>query len=180
MPPLTDRVIERLLDRVRRPSRYIGREIHEVRKDPASAGLRICLAFPEVYEIGMSHLGMRILYDLINRESGMYLERAFCPWPDMEQLMRSAGVPLWSLETHTPLGEFDIVGFSLQSEMTNTNVLTMLDLAGIPLLAAERTAEHPLIIAGGPVVFNPEPMADFFDSFLIGDGDKAFPGNSSN
>jgi len=175
MAPIPDMVIERLLDRVRRPSRYIGREIHEVRKDLAETKLRLCLAFPEVYEIGMSHLGMRILYDLINREPEMYLERAFCPWTDMEHLMRAENVPLWSMETHTPLGDFDVIGFSLQSEMTNTNVLTMLDLAGIPLPAAERTAEHPLVIAGGPVVFNPEPMSDFFDCFLIGDGEEAFP-----
>jgi len=175
MPPIPETTIERLLDRVRRPSRYIGRETHEVHKDPAAVGLRICLAFPEVYEIGMSHLGMRILYDLLNQDRNFYAERAFCPWPDLEKLMRAESVPLWSLESRTPLGEFDIVGFSLQSEMVNTNVLTMLDLAGIPLLSRDRTDEHPIIIGGGPVVFNPEPMADFFDCFLIGDGEAAFP-----
>ena len=175
MPPLSKTTIERLLDRVRRPSRYIGQETYEVRKDPRTVGLRLCLVFPEVYEIGMSHLGLRILYDLLNRDPELYAERAFCPWPDMEALMRTEGVPLWSLETRTPLGEFDIVGFSLQSELIGTNILTMLDLAGIPLLAADRTDEHPIIIGGGPVVFNPEPLADFFDCFLIGDGEEAFP-----
>jgi radical SAM family uncharacterized protein/radical SAM-linked protein len=175
MPPLSASIIERLLDRVRRPSRYIGGEFHLVRKDPATLGVRICLAFPEVYEIGMSHLGLRILYDVLNRDAAVYAERAFCPWPDLEKLMREENVPLWSLETRTPLSEFDLVGFSLQSEMIGTNVLTMLDLAGIPLLAADRDNSHPLIIGGGPVAFNPEPFADFFDCFIIGDGETALP-----
>ena len=176
MPPIPDHTIERLLDRVRRPSRYIGREMFEVHKDPSTVGVRVCLAFPEVYEIGMSHLGLRILYGLLNKkDTDIYAERAFCPWPDMEELMRQAEVSLWSLETHTPLDEFDIVGFSLQSEMIGTNVLTMLDLAGIPLAAKDRDNIHPIIIGGGPVVFNPEPLADFFDCFLIGDGEAAFP-----
>ncbi len=175
MPPVAKDKIERLLDRVRRPSRYIGGEINQVAHDPADASIRICLAFPEVYEIGMSHLGLRVLYDLLDRDPGISAERAFCPWPDMEHLMREEHVPLWSLESRTPLAEFDVVGFSLQSEMINTNVLTMLDLAGIPLIAADRTDTAPLIIGGGPVVFNPEPMAEFFDCFLIGDGEKALP-----
>ena len=175
MPPIHASTIERLLDCVRRPSRYIGGEFHLVHKDPTTVRVRVCLAFPEVYEIGMSHLGLRILYDLLNRDADFYAERAFCPWPDMEKLMRREGVPLWSLETRTPLCEFDIIGFSLQSEMVGTNVLTMLDLAGIPLLAEDRDDHHPLIIGGGPVAFNPEPFADFFDCFIIGDGEAALP-----
>ncbi len=175
MSVIPDLTIERLLDRVSHPSRYIGQETHEIRKDPDTIQIRVCLAFPELYEIGMSHLGLRILYDVLNKDPEIYAERAFCPWPDLEQLMREENVPLWSLETHTRLREFAVVGFSLQSEMTATNILTMLDLAGIPIRARNRTAEHPIVIGGGPVVFNPEPLADFFDCFLIGDGEAAFP-----
>ena len=132
---------------------------------------RAALAFPDVYEIGMSHLGLRILYSVLNEREDMLLERCFAPWPDMEKALRDAGIPLCSLETRTPLSRFDVVGFSLQYELGFTNVLLMLDLAGIPFRSAARDERHPLVIAGGPVVFSPEPVADFFDLFLVGDGE---------
>ena len=160
---------------VEKPARYIGGEWNEVRKDPAQVRLRIGLAFPDVYEIGMSYLGQKILYDILNARRGLAAERVFAPWPDMEAVLRRAGLPLVSLESKTPLDRLDILGFSLLYELNDSNVLTILDLGRIPLLSTERGAEHPLIIAGGPAAFNPEPMAPFFDAFLVGDGEEAFP-----
>ena len=173
--PIDDRILGRLLDRVERPGRYIGGELNQVMKDPTGVKVRVCLAFPDAYEIGMSHLGLRILYEILNRLDTLYAERVYCPFPDMEARMREEGVPLHSLETRTPLRDFDVVGFSLQSEMTITNVLTMLDLGGIPLHRRDRTDPDPLVMAGGPVVFNPEPSSDFFDVYLIGDGEEVLP-----
>jgi radical SAM family uncharacterized protein/radical SAM-linked protein len=174
--PITidDRMLARLLDRVQKPGRYIGGELHRVVKDPRSAAIRVCLAFPDSYEIGMSHLGLRILYAHLNADDGIYAERAYCPFPDMESQLRGSGLPLFSVETRTLLSAFDVVGFSLQSEMIHTNVLTMLDLGGIPLHSSERDEDDPIVVAGGPVVFNPEPMSDFVDAFIIGDGEEAF------
>lgn len=170
---IDDRVLGRLLDGVKKPGRYIGGELHRVTKDPASVAIRMCFAFPDSYEIGMSHLGLRILYAHLNQVDSIYAERAYCPFPDMEQRMRDEGVPLFSVETRTPLSEFHVIGFSLQSELCPTNVLTMLDLAGIPIRREDRREHDPLVIAGGPVVFNPEPTSDFFDAYLIGDGEEA-------
>lgn len=171
--PFERAVFDSLLLRVEKPARYLGNEPGAVRKDPGSVRLRIALAFPEVYEIAQSHPGLQILYDLLNRRPDVYAERAYAPWFDFEALLRVHGQPLVSLETQTPLSAFHIVGFSLQYELTYTNLLAMLDLGGIPLRAAERSARDPLIIAGGPCAFNPEPLADFLDAVLLGDGEEA-------
>jgi len=170
-----ERELARLLPLVEKPARYIGGEWNEVRKDPAEVRLRIGLAFPDVYEIGMSYLGQKILYNLLNARPGLAAERVFAPWPDMEAALRRAGLPLVSLETKTPLDHLDILGFSLLYELNDSNVLTILDLGRIPFRSAERGKEHPLVIAGGPAAFNPEPMAPVFDAFLLGDGEEAFP-----
>ena len=165
--------MEELLSLVSKPIRYLGSEIHSIRKDPSKVRLKFCLAFPDAYEVGMSHLGFKILYHILNREEGIACERVFAPWFDMEQVLREKGIPLASLESSTPLGQFDIIGFSLQYELCCTNVLNMLDLSRIPLRAEERDNRFPVIIAGGPVAFNPAPVADFFDAFVIGDGEEA-------
>ena len=164
---------ERLLPLVEKPGRYLGNERGAVRKDLASVAIRFGLAFPEVYEIAQSHLGLQILYDLLNRRDDVAAERLYAPWPDLEALLRARGLPLVSLESHLPLGDFDVVGFSLQYELTYTNLLTMLELGGVPLRAAARGPEHPLVIAGGPCAFNPEPIAPFLDAVVLGDGEEA-------
>lgn len=164
---------ENLLSRVEKPGRYLGNERGMVRKDPSAVALRFALAFPDVYEIAQSHPGLQILYDLLNRRSDVYAERAYAPWVDMERELRSHDIPLASLETLTPLREFHIVGFTLQYELTYTNLLAMLDLGGIPLRAADRGQHDALVIAGGPCAFNPEPLADFLDAVLLGDGENA-------
>jgi radical SAM family uncharacterized protein/radical SAM-linked protein len=174
LAPLDEGTLGRLLDRVQKPGRYIGGELHRVVKDPAKVAIRVCLAFPDSYEIGMSHLGLRILYAHLNKDPEIYAERAYCPFPDMEERLREAGLPLFSTETRTPLRAFDVVGFSLQSEMSHSNILTMFDLSGIPLHRWERKESDPIIMAGGPVVFNPEPTSDFIDAYLVGDGEEAF------
>lgn len=161
-----------LLSLVSKPVRYLGREINSIRKDPDQIRLKFCLAFPDVYEVGMSHLGIQILYHILNGREETSCERVFAPWVDMEKVLRDKGIPLSSLESSTPLSQFDILGFSLQYELCFTNVLNMLNLSYIPLLARERDERFPLIIAGGPTVFNPEPVADFFDAIVIGDGEE--------
>lgn len=167
------RQIDALLPLVSKPTRYLGNEFHAVRKDPGPDAVRWCLILPEVYEIGMSHWGLKILYDILNRRPDALAERCFAPWVDMEGRMRRHGVPLFSLETRRPVGSFDFVGFSLQYELTYTNLLNCLDLAGIPLRAEDRDERHPLVIGGGPCVSNPEPASDFFDLYLIGDAEEA-------
>ncbi|MFB3885897.1 MAG: TIGR03960 family B12-binding radical SAM protein [Thermodesulfobacteriota bacterium] len=164
--------MKEFLSLVSRPVRYLGQEINSIRKDPAEARLKFCLAFPDVYEVGMSHLGIQILYDILNSKKGVACERAFAPWVDMEEVLRGKGMPLVSLESSTPLNQFDILGFSLQYELSFTNVLNMLDLCRIPLFSKERSDRFPLIIAGGPSAYNPAPVADFFDAFVIGDGEE--------
>ncbi|MCD6262751.1 MAG: TIGR03960 family B12-binding radical SAM protein [Deltaproteobacteria bacterium] len=159
--------------KITRPSRYIGGEINSIKKDTSNTDLSIALAFPDVYDVGMSHLGLKILYHILNEKPWIAAERVFCPWTDLEQEMRIHNVGLTSLESDRPLSSFDIVGFSLQHELCYTNVLTMLDLSNIPLFARDRKDTEPLIIGGGPACFNPEPVADFFDLFLIGDGEDA-------
>jgi radical SAM family uncharacterized protein/radical SAM-linked protein len=166
---------ERLFSRVEKPGRYTGGEWNSVRKDPARVRVSVALAFPDVYEIGMSYLGQKILYDLLNARPSFRAERVFAPWPDMEEALRASGSPLFSLESRTPLSAFDIVGFSLLYELNYSNILTMLDLGGITLRAADRPDREPLVLAGGPAVFNPEPVADFFDAFVAGDGEEVFP-----
>ena len=164
---------ERLLPLVEKPGRYLGNERGAVRKDPSAVRLRFALAFPEVYEVAQSHLGLQILYDVLNRRPEVAAERVYAPWPDLEGLLRARGLPLVSLESHLPLADFHVVGFSLQYELTYTNLLTMLELGGIPLRAAERRDGDPLVIAGGPCAFNPEPLAPFLDGVLLGDGEEA-------
>lgn len=175
MPPIPAEALESLLCTVEKPVRYIGNEWNSIVRDGPDIDFRIALAYPDSYEIGMSHLGFRILYSLLNSKDGVAAERVFAPWPDLEGALREHGLPLYSLETKRPLGEFEMIGFSLQYEMTVTNVLTMLDLAGIPAFAKDRTDGHPLILAGGPVALNPEPFAEFFDLIAIGDGEELLP-----
>src|SRR5204863_1508782 len=164
---------ERLLPLVEKPGRYLGNERGAVRKDPAGVRVRFALAFPEVYEIAQSHLGLQILYAVLNARPDVAAERAFAPWPDLEALLRARALPLVSLENHWALRDFDVLGFSLQYELTYTNLLTMLELGGIPLRAAARSPRDPLVIAGGPCAFNPEPLAPFLDGVLLGDGEEA-------
>ncbi|MGB2770641.1 MAG: TIGR03960 family B12-binding radical SAM protein [Candidatus Zixiibacteriota bacterium] len=171
MHELSQRIKKDLLPFVMKPGRYIGNELGAVHKDH-SGKLSVALAFPDVYEIGMSYLGLAILYHMINKRTDWVAERVFAPWVDAEEVMRKENLPLFSLETHTPLKEFDVVGFSLTYELNYATVLNMLDLAGIPIYSSQRNEDHPLIIAGGPSTMNPEPMADFFDLFAIGDAEE--------
>lgn len=168
---LSQKELEWLWRRVQKPGRYTGGEWNEQRKDPESVRFKMVLAFPEVYEIGMSYLGQKILYHLINRQPDYLAERVYAPWIDFEQELRKSNIPLYSLENKIPLYEFDIIGFSLLYELNYSNVLTILELGKIPLLTNERTLNHPLVIAGGPAAMNPEPMADFIDLFIFGDGE---------
>jgi radical SAM family uncharacterized protein/radical SAM-linked protein len=167
--------IESILPLVEKPARYVGGEWNSISKTAEEFDARIALCFPDTYEIGMSHLGLKILYSLLNRRQRWQAERVYAPWPDMEERLRERGVPLLSIESQTPLSWFDILGFSLQYELTYTNLLTMLDLGGVPLRTSERTLDDPLVIAGGPTVYSSEPMADFIDVLVIGDGEEAFP-----
>ena len=160
------------MNQVERPSRYLGNEINTIRKDPSKTALHFALAFPDLYEIGTSHFGLQILYQVLNQHPDIAAERVFAPAEDMEALLRASNVPLSSLETHTPLKKFDIIGFSLLYELNYTNLLTMLDLSGMPLLARDRERGLPLVVGGGPCTCNPEPLADFFDAFVIGDGEE--------
>ncbi len=161
-----------MLHLVNRPGRYTGGEWNSIAKDWEKTGIRMALAYPDSYEIGMSNMAVPILYELLNSQPDVLAERVYAPWVDMEAAMRHRGIPLFSLETRHPLKDFDILGFSLSYELTYTNVLNMLDLAQIPVLATDRNDEHPLIIAGGSCCLNPEPMADFIDVFVIGDGEE--------
>src|ERR1041384_627390 len=167
--------LDSILPLVEKPARYVGGEWNAVHKTADETAVRIALCFPDTYEIGMSHLGLKILYGVLNNREGWAAERVYAPWPDMEAKLREREIPLLSLESYTPLREFDVVGFSLQYELTYTNVLTMLDLGGIPLRTRARTLNDPLVIAGGPTVYSGEPIADFIDVFVIGDGEETFP-----
>lgn len=158
---------------VERPGRYLGLERNLIRKDLRESSLSVCLAFPDTYEIGMSHTGTKILYELVNRRKDWTCERAYAPWVDFEAVMRREKIPLFSVESFVPVRDFDVLGFSLQAELNYSNVPNMLDLAGVPVLAAERGDSDPIVIGGGPCVANPEPVADFFDCFLIGDAEEA-------
>lgn len=161
-----------ILHRVTKPARYTGNEWNSIIKDWEKTPIRIALSYPDVYEIGMSNIALPILYDLLNSQPDVLAERVFAPWVDMAAIMESEGIPLFSLESKRPLKDFDIIGFSLGYELTYTNVLNMLNLAQIPVLAAERDDSHPVVIAGGSCCLNPEPMADFIDIFVIGDGEE--------
>ncbi|HLK11836.1 MAG TPA: TIGR03960 family B12-binding radical SAM protein [Candidatus Binatia bacterium] len=164
---------ERLLPLVEKPGRYLGDERGAIRKDLGRTPLRFALAFPEVYEVAQSHLGLQILYEILNRRPDVAAERVYAPWPDLEALLRARGLPLVSLESGLALADFHVVGFSLQYELTYTNLLTMLELGRVPLRAAARGPRDPLVIAGGPCAFNPEPLAPFLDGVLLGDGEEA-------
>ncbi|OHB88138.1 MAG: B12-binding domain-containing radical SAM protein [Planctomycetes bacterium RIFCSPHIGHO2_02_FULL_40_12] len=168
-------VEDKILPFVETPGQYIGGEWNSIKKEDVNIDVTIALAFPDTYAIGMSHLGMQILYGLLNEREDTACERVFAPWYDMEAALRKHNIPLYSLETFRPLGEFDIIGFSLQYEMSYTNVLNMLDLAKIPLRREERAEKDPLIIAGGPLALTPEPISDFIDIFFVGDGEEKLP-----
>ena len=164
-----------LLSNVQKPGRYIGEELNIVKKEITDDLLRVALIFPDLYELGMSYVGFKILYDIINKTSFSYAERVFAPWLDAEEIMRKNDIPIFSLETKTPLFKFDVIGFTLQYELSYTNILNILDLGHVPLLEKERKEKDPIIIGGGPGAFNPEPIADFFDLFLLGDGEEQVP-----
>ncbi len=167
--------VERLLPRVQMPAQYCGGELNSVVKDHRTVRGRLCLCFPDTYALGTSHHGLQVLYTIMNDDPQWACERAFTPWIDFEAELRQAGLPLYGLETSTPLKDFDLIGFSLQYEICYSNVLTMLDLGGIPLHSKDRTREHPLVIAGGPGAQNPELLAPFIDVFVIGDGEESLP-----
>ncbi len=166
--------LQALLHRVEKPGRYIGGEFNEIIKDKAGK-VRVAFCFPDTYEIGMSNLGMKILYGVLNEMENVWCERVFAPWPDMGELLRKEGVPLYALESGDGLREFDFCAFTLQYELSYTNVLYMLDLAGIPYYAKDRGEEYPILLCGGPCTYNPEPFADFFDIMSIGEGEEALP-----
>ena len=167
-----DKRLERILPRVQKPARYVGGEFNAIMKDKSKVDTRVAFCFPDTYEIGMSNLGMRILYGVMNNIEGVWCERCFAPWGDMEQEMRNANIPLYALESFDPINEFDIIAFSIGYEMAFPAMVNMLDLAGVPLHASERTALTPLVVAGGTAMYNCEPIADFIDLALIGEGEE--------
>ena len=165
---------DEILMSVEKPARYTGNEINMVKKNPASVDVRFCMCFPDVYEIGMSHLGIQILYDMFNQWEDTYCERVYSPWPDLDKIMREKHIPLFALESQQPIKEFDFLGITLQYEMCYTNILQVLDLSGIPLYTKDRTMEDPFVVCGGPCTYNPEPIADFFDLVYIGEGETSY------
>lgn len=165
-------VSDEILNSVEKPSRYTGGEWNSVVKDPKEVDIRFAFCFPDVYEVGMSHLGMKILYHLLNNRQDTYCERVFAPWVDLEEKMRASNIPLYALESQQPIKDFDFIGFTLQYEMSYSNILNMLDLAGVPLLAAERNDSHPIVCVGGPCAYNMEPIADFVDFVMLGEGEE--------
>lgn len=169
-PALSDEI----LLKIEKPARYIGNEVNSVIKDKEKTDIRFAMCFPDVYEIGMSHLGIQIIYDILNRFEDTWCERVYSPWTDLDQIMRKEKIPLFALESQEPIKNFDFLGITLQYEMCYTNILQVLDLSGIPLLAADRTEEDPIVIGGGPCSYNPEPIADFFDMFYIGEGETMY------
>ena len=167
-----NKITDDILCKVEKPSRYVGGELNQVIKNPEDVNIRFAFCFPDVYEVGMSHLGTRILYHTINERKDTYCERVFAPWPDMEALMRENDIKLFTLETKTSLDKFDMLGFTLQYEMSYTNILNMLDMSGIAIRASERGEDAPIIMAGGPCAYNPEPLYDIVDFFEIGEGEE--------
>lgn len=163
-----------ILLKIEKPARYIGGEINSVMKDPDKVDIRFAMCFPDVYEIGMSHLGIQILYDLFNRREDIWCERVYSPWLDLDQVMRREKIPLFALESQDPIRDFDFLGITIQYEMCYTNILQILDLSGIPLRASERGEDVPIVIGGGPCAYNPEPLAPFFDIFYIGEGETVY------
>lgn len=169
---LSEKLVTEILPRVEKPSRYLGREWNRARPDPSGVDLRLVLAFPDLYDLGLGNLGLQVLYRILNARSGVYADRVCMPAPDLEAALKAAGLPLFGLESRAALSDFDGVAFSLQAELCATNVLAMLDLGGVPIRSVQRGDEHPLVFAGGPISMNPEPMADFFDFLVIGDGEE--------
>ncbi|MBO8128596.1 MAG: TIGR03960 family B12-binding radical SAM protein [Peptococcaceae bacterium] len=165
--------IEHLLPRVEKPARYVGSEYNSIVKDWDKVKVKVAFAFPDVYEVGMSHLGLQILYHVVNQRDDALMERVFAPWPDMERELTTSGLPLFSLESRRPISDFDVVAFTLQYELSYTNILNMLYLGGIPLYARDRGDGDPLVIAGGPCAYNPEPLAPFIDAVFLGEGEEA-------
>lgn len=165
---------DEILLKIEKPARYIGNEVNSVMKDPRKVDIRFAMCFPDVYEIGMSHLGIQILYDMLNSREDVWCERVYSPWIDLDQIMRRENIPLFALESQEPVRSFDFLGITIQYEMCYTNILQILDLSQIPLMAAERTWEDPIVIGGGPCTYNPEPLADFFDLFYIGEGETQY------
>ncbi len=174
-PHVLKEKLSKLLPLVQKPARYTGGEIHAAMKDPAKVSVRYAFAFPDVYEVGMSHLGLRILYEALNRLDFLWCERVFAPWGDMEALLRQEGLPLTTLESATPLRDMDVIGFTLQYEMSYTNLLNILDLGGLPLRSCDRGEDMPLVMAGGPCAYHPEPLAPFIDLFFMGEAEEALP-----
>lgn len=165
---------DEVLLKIDKPARYIGNEVNMVVKDHNNIDIRFCMCFPDVYEVGMSHLGMQILYDMLNQREDTYCERVYSPWVDLDKIMREENIPLFALESQDPIKNFDFLGITLQYEMCYTNILQVLDLSGIPIYAKDRTEEDPFVIGGGPCSYNPEPIADFFDFFYIGEGETVY------
>ena len=165
---------DEILMSVEKSARYIGNEVNSIKKNPKDVDLRFCMCFPDVYEIGMSHLGIQILYEMMNRREDVYCERVYSPWPDLHKIMKEQDIPLFALESQDPIKNFDMLGITLQYEMCYTNILQILDLSQIPLLTKDRKDEDPIIIGGGPCVYNPEPIAIFFDIFYIGEGEISY------
>ena len=165
---------DEILMQIDKPARYIGNELNAVKKDKADVDIRFTMCFPDVYEIGMSHLGIQILYDMFNKRSDTWCERVYSPWPDLHAILKEQNIPLFGLESQEPLKDFDFIGITLQYEMCYTNILQILDLSQIPLLSKERTEKDPIVIGGGPCSYNPEPIADFFDIFYIGEGEVVY------
>ena len=165
---------DEILLKIEKPARYIGNEVNSVMKDKNEVDIRFAMCFPDVYEIGMSHLGIQILYDMFNRREDVWCERVYSPWMDLDKIMREKKIPLFALESQDPIKQFDFLGITIQYEMCYTNILQVLDLSGIPLFASERNEEDPIVIGGGPCTYNPEPLADFFDIFYIGEGETVY------
>ena len=165
---------DEILLNIQQPARYIGGEVNMTNKDPSKVDIRFAMCFPDVYEIGMSHLGIQILYSMFNNREDIYCERVYSPWMDLDPILRENKIPLFTLETQEPVKNFDFLGITLQYEMCYTNVLQILDLSQIPLHACDRTEDYPIVIGGGPCAYNPEPLADFFDLFYIGEGETAY------
>ena len=164
-------LLQRILPTVQKPARYTGGEYNEVKKDPAQVRVRVAFCFPDTYEIGMSNVGMRILYGVMNQMDGVWCERVFAPWGDMEKAMVEHGLPLWALESQNPVKDFDMIAFTIGYEMCYSNIVNMLRLAGVPIHASERTELKNIVFAGGVCAYNPEPLADFIDFFSLGEGE---------
>ena len=165
---------EEILLSIQQPARYIGGEVNMVKKNPSLVDIRFAMCFPDVYDIGMSHLGIQILYDMFNKYEDVYCERVYSPWTDLDKIMREKHIPLFALESQDPVKEFDFLGITLQYEMCYTNILQVLELSDIPLHAEDRTWDDPVVIGGGPCSYNPEPIAVFFDMFYIGEGEISY------